>query len=269
MSISSQATNQIRGVCARQNLSQPALSFNLIERMLEPTNMHRAWKRVKANKGAPGIDGMTIKEFPTFAREHWTNIRQSLIDGTYSPSPVRRKIISKPNGGERMLGIPTVLDRLIQQAINQILTPIFDPGFSDSSFGFRPKRSARGAIKQVKGYLKEGRRFAVDLDLKKFFDMVNHDVLMERVSRKVSDKGLLRLIRKYLGAGVMDGEIVKPSSIGTPQGGPLSPLLANIILDDFDKVLENCGHKFARYADDGVPRALAYSCDLIHHGKTC
>ncbi len=222
MNISNQVTNQSRGACVRQNLAQPALSINLIERMLESENMHRAWKRVKANKGAPGVDGMTIEEFPAFACENWTTIRQSLIDGTYSPSPVRRKIIPKPKGGERMLGIPTVLDRLIQQAINQILTPIFDPGFSESSFGFRPGRSARGAIKLVKGYLKEGRRFAVDLDLKKFFDMVNHDVLMERISRKVSDKDLLRLIRKYLRAGGMDGQIVQPSSIGTPQGGPLS-----------------------------------------------
>ena len=219
--------------------------------MLEPANLRQAWKRVKANKGAPGVDGMTLEDFPAYARKHWPRIRQSLLDGTYQPQPVRRVSIPKPGGkGERLLGIPTVLDRLMCQAIAQVLTPIFDLGFSESSFGFRPGRSAHGALRQVQRYIRAGYRTAVDLDLEKFFDQVQHDVLMARVARKVKDKRLLALIGRYLRAGVMVEGLVQATEWGTTQGSPLSPLLANILLDDLDKELERRGHRFARYADD-------------------
>ena len=232
--------------------SQPALD-NLMARILERDNVKRAWERVKSNKGAPGSDGMTLDDFPAYAREHWGEIRQSLTDGNYQPRPVRRVVIPKPHGkGERKLGVPCVIDRVIQQAILQVLSPIFDPGFSESSFGSRPQRSAHGAIRQVKGFVKAGYRYAVDLDLEKFFDTVNHDVLMARVSRKVTDKVLLGLIGRYLRAGVMVGERVEPTEWGTPQGSPLSPLLSNVLLDDLDKELEARGHRFTRYVDDLV-----------------
>lgn len=195
---------------------QPALQSELMVRILDRANMQRAWKRVKSNKGAPGIDGMTIDAFPAFAREQWSGIRQSLQDGTYRPQPVRRVSIPKSGGGERMLGIPTVTDRVIQQAILQVLTPIFDPEFSESSFGYRPGRSAHGALRRVKGFVKEGYRTAVDIDLAKFFDMVNHDLLMSRISRKVRDKTLLALIGRYLRAGVLDGSSHLPTDVGTP-----------------------------------------------------
>ncbi|MCP4900550.1 MAG: group II intron reverse transcriptase/maturase [bacterium] len=222
-----------------------------MELIVESDNMDRAWKRVRANRGAPGADGMTIAQFPDFIRESWPTIRQQLLDGTYKPQPVRRKSIPKPDGqGERLLGIPCVLDRVIQQAVLQVLTPIFDPTFSESSFGFRPKRSAHGAVKQVQSYIKQGYRYCVDMDLSKFFDRVQHDVLMSRVSRKVRDKRVLRLIGRYLRAGVMVEGLLVSTEEGTPQGGPLSPLLANIMLDDLDKELEHRGLKFVRYADD-------------------
>jgi RNA-directed DNA polymerase len=221
-----------------------------MQAVVAPHNLHVAWQRVKSNKGAPGIDGMPIEEFAGFARVHWPAIRQALLEGRYQPSPVRRVLIPKPGGGERALGIPTVVDRLIQQAIGQVLTPIFDPELSESSFGFRPGRSAHGALAQVKAYVGTGYSIAVDLDLKKFFDHVPHDILMARLARRIGDKRLLTLIRRYLRAGVMIGERVQPSEIGTPQGGPLSPLLANILLDDLDRELEQRGHRFARYADD-------------------
>jgi RNA-directed DNA polymerase len=222
-----------------------------MERVVSRDNMLRAWKRVKANHGAAGIDGMTVEEFPAFVRAHWATVRQSLLDGSYRPSPVRRVTIPKPGGrGERLLGIPTVLDRVIQQAILQVLSPIFDPGFSESSFGFRPRRSAHGALRQVQRFVTDGYRVAVDLDLEKFFDNVLPDVLMPRVARKVSDRDLLRLIGRYLRAGVMVGETLQPTERGTPQGSPLSPLLANVLLDDLDKELERRGLRFARYADD-------------------
>ena len=211
------------GAKARRGVAQPTLQGDLLEAVVAPANMHAAWARVKSNKGAPGVDGMTIEEFPVFAKVHWPAIRQALIDGGYRPSPVRRVLIPKPGGGERALGIPTVVDRVIQQAIAQVLTPIFDPEFSELSFGFRPKRSAHGAVKQVQAYIKTGYRVAVDLDLQKFFDNVSHDILMARVARRVGDKRLLALIGRYLRAGVMIGECVQPSEIGTPQGGPLSP----------------------------------------------
>ena len=252
MSDSSVAMNPTGGAGARHGLTQPALQVDLMQAVVAPANMHRACARVKSNKGAPGIDGMSIGDFPAFARTHWATIRQALLDGSYRPQPVRRVLIPKPGGGERALGIPNVIDRLIQQAIAQVLTPIFDPHFSESSFGFRPKRSAHGAVKQVQAYIKAGHRIAVDLDLKKFFDNVDHDILMARVARRVGDKRLLALIGRYLRAGVMVGECFEPSELGTPQGGPLSPLLANILLDDLDRELEKRGHRFARYADDLV-----------------
>ncbi|MEO0488420.1 MAG: group II intron reverse transcriptase/maturase [Cyanobacteria bacterium J06659_2] len=232
---------------------QPALDQNLMAKIVEKANMQKAWQRVKSNKGASGSDEMTLEDFPAYAREHWPTIRQSLLEGTYHPHPVRRVSIPKPNGrGERLLGVPCVVDRVIQQAILQVLTPIFDPNFSVSSFGSRPQRSAHGAITQIKGYLKEGYRMAVDLDLEKFFDTVHHDVLMSRVSRKVHDKVLLKLIGRYLRAGVIVDGIVQATAWGTPQGSPLSPLLANILLDDLDKELEQRGHRFVRYMDDLV-----------------
>lgn len=250
MSNSSQASNPPGGARTGHCEAQPALHDALLEAVLASENMHRAWKRVKSNHGAPGIDGVAVEDFAAFATEHWADIRQALLDGRYQPQAVRRVMIPKRAGGQRPLGIPTVLDRLIQQAIAQILTPIFDPHFSESSFGFRPKRSAHGALKQVQAHIKAGYRMAVDLDLAKFFDNVQHDVLMARLARRIRDKRLLNLIGKYLRAGVMVGEDVQPSELGTPQGGPLSPLLANILLDDLDWALHARGHRFARYADD-------------------
>lgn len=231
---------------------KPALD-NLMTGILERDNVKRAWERVKSNQGAPGSDGMSLDDFPAYAREHWSEIRQALMDGSYQPGPVRRVVIPKPKGkGERKLGVPCVVDRVIQQAILQVLTPIFDPAFSESSFGSRPKRSAHGAIRQVKTVVKAGYRYAVDLDLEKFFDTVNHAVLMSRNARKVSDKVLLRLIGCYLRGGVLVGSTLEATEWGTPQGSPLSPLLANMLLDDLDKELEVRGHRFVRYMDDLV-----------------
>ena len=252
MAISTPETLPIGNAPGRRCRTQPALHDDLMERVLDRGNLNRAWKRVKSNKGAPGVDGLPIEEFAAYAEIHWSEIRQALDAGSYRPEPVKRVTIPKPDGGERHLGIPTVTDRVIQQAIAQVLNPIFDPGFSEASFGFREGRSAHGALKQVKRYVQEGRRIAVDLDLAKFFDSVNHDVLMARIGRKVRDKRLLALIGHYLRAGVSLEDCVQPSEIGTPQGGPLSPLLANILLDDLDRELERRGHRFARYADDLV-----------------
>ena len=230
---------------------KPAFSNDLFERVLQRDNLHAAWQRVRANKGAAGIDGMTIDEFLPWAKSgHWKRIVTELETGRYKPSPVRRVEIEKPDGGIRQLGIPTVIDRVIQQAIAQVLTPIFDPEFSNNSFGFRPYRNGQQAIRRVQGIVKEGRRFAVDADLSKFFDRVNHDLLMTLLGRKVKDKRLLKLIKHYLRAGVIDNQLHLESREGVPQGGPLSPLLANIMLDPLDKELERRGHKFARYADD-------------------
>ncbi len=251
MDYSQPSLNPSGGDALRRSAIQPALHDDLMERVLDRANMQRAWKRVKANKGAPGVDGMRIEEFTGFARLHWAGIHQALRDGRYQPQPVRRVSIPKPNGGgERLLGIPCIVDRVIQQAIAQVLGPLFDPGFSDSSFGFRPGRSAHGALRRVQGFIGEGYRIAVDLDLAKFFDNVQHDVLLTRVGRKVRDKRLLKLIGKYLRAGVLLGARIQATDIGTPQGGPLSPLLANILLDGLDKELERRGHRFVRYADD-------------------
>ena len=230
---------------------KPAFSNDLFEHVLQEDNLSAAWKRVRANKGAAGIDGMTIDEFPAWVRSgNWKALKQQLVTGCYQPSPVRRVEIAKPDGGTRQLGIPTVTDRVIQQAITQVLTPIFDPGFSEHSFGFRPGRNGQQAVKQVQSIIKEGRRFAVDVDLSKFFDRVNHDLLMTRLGDKVKDKRLLRLIKRYLRAGFIDNQFKGESRVSVPQGGPLSPLLANIMLDSLDKELEKRGHKFARYADD-------------------
>ncbi len=204
---------------SRRTVIDPALSEDLMEWILAPENLRKAWHQVKANHGAPGVDGMTIEEFPAFAREHWASIRQALRDETYQPSPAWRTEIPKRQGkGTRLLGIPTVVDRIIQQAIAQVLGPIFDPEFSASSFGFRPGRSAHQAGKQIQSYIKTGYRIAVDLDLAKFFDRVNHDALMARVARKVRDKALLRLMGKYLRAGVLVGEQLQPTETGVPQG---------------------------------------------------
>ncbi|WP_408647959.1 group II intron reverse transcriptase/maturase [Tichowtungia aerotolerans] len=224
----------------------------LLEQILCSENMQRAWARVKANKGAAGVDGMSISDAAGFIRRNWEAIRSTLENGRYCPRPVRRVLIPKPDGTRRPLGIPTVLDRLIQQAIAQVLTPIFDPHFSESSYGFRPGRSAHDAVRQVKKLFRSGHRVAVDADLSKFFDTVNHDVLMHCVEKRVKDKGVLRLIRKYLTAEVMHDGRWEPTRQGVPQGGPLSPLLANILLDELDQELERRGHKFVRYADDFI-----------------
>jgi len=224
---------------------------SLMEEVLRRENLMEAYKRVKRNRGAAGVDGMTVEELMPYCRAHWDEIRERLLNGSYIPSPVKKVEIPKPNGnGTRTLGIPTVLDRMIQQAIHQVLTPIYDPTFSESSFGFRPGRSAHQAISQAKRYVAEGYDWEVDIDLSNFFDRVNHDVLMSRLARVVKDKRLLLLIRKYLQAGMMEGGVTSPRTEGTPQGGPLSPLISNVLLDELDKELESRGHRFCRYADD-------------------
>lgn len=227
------------------------VSNDLLEQVLSSENLQAAWKRVRANKGAAGVDGMTIDEFPAWVKQgNWIKVTTALKTGQYKPSPVRRVEIDKPDGGKRQLGIPTITDRVIQQAIAQVLTPIFDPDFSENSFGFRPNRNGQQAVKQAQGIIKTGRRFAVDVDLSKFFDRVNHELLMTLLGRKVKDKRLLKLIKRYLRAGFIDNQLYGESLEGVPQGGPLSPLLANIMLDPLDKELEKRGHRFARYADD-------------------
>ena len=221
-----------------------------MEKVVARQNMLAALKRVEQNKGAPGVDGIPTENLREQIRAEWSRIREELLTGIYRPQPVRRVEIPKPGGGKRMLGIPTVMDRLIQQALLQVLTPIFDPQFSEASYGFRPGRRAHEAVKKARQYVEEGYEWAVDMDLEKFFDRVNHDILMARVVRKVTDKRVLKVIRRYLQAGIMVNGVVMEREEGTPQGGPLSPLLANILLDDLDKELEKRGHKFVRYADD-------------------
>ena len=248
----SDISNPNGGMPVQRVIDQPTPEHHLLERILATENMELAWKRVKANKGAPGVDGVTIDNFPDKFRPLWADIRVSLNAGTYQPKPVLRVEIPKPTGGTRPLGIPSVLDRLIQQSIAQVLTPIFDPGFSESSFGFRPNRSAHQAVRQLREYLRQGYRIAVDIDLAKFFDTVNFDLLMTLVGRKVRDKRVLALIGRYLRAGVEVAGRLEKTRMGVPQGGPLSPLLANILLDSLDKELEKRGHKFVRYADDFV-----------------
>ena len=222
----------------------------LIEQMVEPRNMWKALNRVRQNKGAPGVDNMTVDELPDYLKREWPSIKERIVKGTYKPKPVRRVEIPKPNGGTRMLGIPTVLDRMIQQAMHQVLSPVFDPDFSDSSFGFRPGRSAHQAVMQAREIIRSGRRWVVDIDLKQFFDEVNQDILMSRISRKIKDKTMNHLIREYLRSGIMIDGCVSQTIKGTPQGGPLSPLLSNIMLDLLDKELERRGQPFCRYADD-------------------
>ncbi|MBP0727360.1 group II intron reverse transcriptase/maturase [Bacillus sp. RG28] len=222
----------------------------LMERILTRENLLNALKRVERNGGSHGVDNMSTKDLRSYIVIHWDELKQSLENGTYQPQPVRRVEIPKPNGGVRLLGIPTVLDRFIQQAITQILTPIYDPSFSEHSYGFRPQRRGHDAVRKAKGFIKKGYRWVVDIDLEKFFDKVNHDKLMGILAKRINDKVLLKLIRSYLNAGVMIGGIFSESTEGTPQGGPLSPLLSNIILDELDRELETRGHKFVRYADD-------------------
>ena len=222
----------------------------LLEDALTRQNLQTAWKRVKANKGAAGVDGLDIEQTAQAIRTNWPEIRQELLAGRYRPSPVRRVMIPKPDGSQRELGIPTVIDRLIQQALLQVLQPLIDPTFSNHSHGFRPGRRAHDAVKAARTYVQSGKRVVVDVDLEKFFDRVNHDILIARLTKRVDDAGVIRLIRAYLNAGIMAGGVVSERHMGTPQGGPLSPLLANVLLDEVDKVLEARGYSFARYADD-------------------
>jgi RNA-directed DNA polymerase len=222
----------------------------LMEEVCQRNNLEEALKRVMANKGSPGVDGMTVRKLPDYLREQWPTIRQQLLSGTYQPQPVKRVEIPKPDGGVRKLGIPTVLDRFIQQAVMQVLQGRWDSTFSEHSYGFRPRRSAHQAVAQAQQYLAEGYRWTVDIDLEKFFDRVNHDILMGRIAKRVSDKRMLKLIRAFLNAGVMENGLVSPTDEGTPQGGPLSPLLSNLMLDDLDRELQRRGLRFARYADD-------------------
>ena len=225
-------------------------ALRLMEAAVERSNMLCAYERVVTNQGAPGVDGLTVAEFRPWLQAHWPKVRQALLRGEYMPAAVRQVDIPKPQGGVRRLGIPTVLDRLIQQALHQVLQPLFDPEFSESSYGFRAGRNAHQAVKAARSYVAEGKRWVVDVDREKFFDRVNHDVLMARVVRRVKDKRVWKLIRRYLEAGLMEGGVTRARTEGTPQGGPLSPLLSNILLTDLDRELERRGHRFCRYADD-------------------
>lgn len=233
-----------------RRMEAPVCLPNLLERALERSNMFRALRRVRRNQGAPGVDGMTVEELPGYLRTHWLAIRESLLKGNYRPQPVLRKEIPKPGGGARELGIPTVLDRLIQQALAQVLQVEWDRYFSRFSFGFRPRRSAHQAIACAQQFLREGYDWVVDLDVERFFDCVAHEALMARVKQRIADPRLLKLIDRYLKSGVMIGTMLEPTEEGVPQGGPLSPLLANLLLDDLDRELERRGHRFVRYADD-------------------
>lgn len=238
------------GITTIRRTERPNFKPELMEEILSRNNLELALKRVRQNKGSAGIDRMTVDELPDYLKRNWETIKQQLLQGKYKPNPVKRVEIPKPDGGVRQLGIPTVTDRFIQQALCQILQAEYDKTFSDSSFGFRPKRSAHQAVLKAQAYQNEGYHYVVDLDLEKFFDRVNHDKLMGKIRRDIQDVRVLKLIRAYLNAGVMDNGVVSRSEEGTPQGGPLSPLLSNIVLDDFDHELEKRGHKFVRYADD-------------------
>ena len=234
----------------KRGTESPAIAEQLMEEVCERENCKQALKRVRANKGSAGVDGMTVQQLPEYLKQHWPAIRDQLLSGTYKPQPVRRVEIPKPDGGMRKLGIPTVLDRFIQQAVMQVLQSRWDQTFSDHSYGFRPGRSAHQAVQAAQQYMAEGYRWCVDLDLEKFFDRVSHDKLMARIGTRISDRRMLKLIRAFLKAGVMEGGLVSSVDEGTPQGGPLSPLLSNIVLDEFDRELERRGLRFARYADD-------------------
>lgn len=233
-----------------KEMTQHEEEVRLWEQIFSRANLFRAMERVQKNRGAAGVDGMTVEELPEHLKANWESIRAKLEAGTYQPSPVRRVEIPKPNGGVRLIGIPTVQDRLIQQAIHQILSREYEPRFSEYSYGFRPRRSAHGAVKTAQGHIEAGYRWVVDIDLAKFFDTVNHDRLMARMKADIVDKRVLRLVNEYLKAGVMVNGVVMETERGTPQGGPLSPLLSNIVLDELDRELEKRGHRFARYADD-------------------
>src|SRR5262252_3937911 len=235
---------------ATTGTERPASTNRLMEEVCERENLKEALRQVKANKGSAGVDGMTVGGITDYLKQHWPAIREQLLNGTYEPKPVRRVEIAKPDGGVRKLGIPTVLDRLIQQAVMQVLQRRWDRTFSDHSYGFRPGRSAHQAVTQAQSYAAEGYEWVVDIDLEKFFDRVDHDILMDRVAKRISDKQLLRLIRAYLNAGVMESGLVGPTDEGVPQGGPLSPLLSNLVLDAFDRELTRRGLRFCRYADD-------------------
>jgi RNA-directed DNA polymerase len=244
------AAEGIEAFVARGGPECPASAERLMEEVCERDNLKQALRRVRANKGSPGIDGMIVEELPGYLNTHWPEIRDRLLAGTYRPQPVRRVEIPKPDGGMRLLGIPTVLDRFIQQALLQVLQARWDASFSEHSYGFRPNRSAHQAVARAQQYIAEGYGWVVDVDLEKFFDRVNHDMLMGRVAKRVTDKRVLMLIRAFLNAGVMEHGLVSPTDEGTPQGGPLSPLLSNLLLDDLDRELERRGHRFVRYADD-------------------
>jgi RNA-directed DNA polymerase len=245
--VSEEGTESLAGKRGTEN---PAIGEQLMEEVCERENCKQALARVKANKGSAGVDRMTVQQLPEFLKQYWPAIREQLLSGTYTPQPVKRVEIPKPDAGVRKLGIPTVLDRFIQQAVMQVLQRRWDRTFSEHSYGFRPGRSAHQAVEQAQQYIAEGYRWVVDLDLEKFFDRVNHDKLMAKIAERVSDKRMLKLIRTFLTAGVMENGLVGPVDEGTPQGGPLSPLLSNIMLDDFDRELERRGLRFARYADD-------------------
>lgn len=239
------------GTEARTATPRPAaLALDLMEEVVSADNMRRALRKVRSNRGSPGIDGMTVDLLESHLRKAWPALKNELLTGEYKPQPIRRVDIPKPDGGTRMLGIPTVVDRLVQQALLQVLTPIYDPTFSSGSYGFRPGKSAHQALESARQYVAAGYNWVLDLDLEKFFDRVNHDILMGRIAKRIGDKRLLRLIRLYLEAGVLSEGVVLTRDEGTPQGGPLSPLLANILLDDLDKMLETRGHRYVRYADD-------------------
>jgi len=237
-------------LAAKRRAESPAIGEQVMEEVCGRENCKQAMARVKANKGSAGVDGMTVEQLPEHLKQHWPAIREQLLSGTYRPQPVRRVEIPKPDGGVRKLGIPTVLDRFVQQAVMQVLQRRWDRTFSEHSYGFRPGRSAHQAVKQAQQCIADGYRWVVDLDLEKFFDRVNHDKLMAKLAERVSDKRLLKLIRAFLRAGVMENGLVSPVDEGTPQGGPLSPLLSNIVLDEFDREMERRGLRFARYADD-------------------
>src|SRR6202451_2279335 len=245
--VSAEGTESLAG---KRGTESPAIGEQLMEEVCERENCRQALARVKANKGSSGVDGMTVQQLPGHLKQHWPAIREQLLSGTYVPQPVKRVEIPKPDGGVRKLGIPTVLDRFIQQAVMQVLQRRWDRTFSDHSYGFRPGRSAHQAVAQAQQYIAEGCGWGVDLDFEKFFDRVNHDRLMPRIAKRVDDKRLLKLIRAFLNAGVMENGLLSPSVEGTPQGGPLSPLLSNLVLDELDRELEHRGHRYVRYADD-------------------